>query len=108
MNLNSMLDELTKLSRISLFTLIPLTAAFILTSYLSNSLTILSLALDSGVSIVVQAFAFNTIRAMKPLDQTHGEVKSPLLRYEWVTLGKHSNHPTVRPGRPSLRPDLAA
>jgi len=32
----------------------------------------------------------------------------PLLRFEWVTLGKHSNHPTVRPGRPSLRPDLAA
>ena len=68
MNLNSMLDELTKLSRISLFTLIPLTAAFIVTSYLSNSLTILSLALDSGVSIVVQAFAFNTIRAMKSAD----------------------------------------
>ena len=34
--------------------------------------------------------------------------KVPLLRFEWVTLGKHTNHPTVRPGRPSLRPDLAA
>ena len=22
----------------------------------------------------------------------------PLLRFEWVTLGKHSNHPIVRPG----------
>ena len=32
----------------------------------------------------------------------------PLLGFEWVTLGKHSNHPIVRPGRPSLRPDLAA
>ena len=78
MNPNSMLDELTKLSRISLFTLIPLTAAFILTSYFSNSLTILSLALDCGVSIIVQSFAFKTIRAMKssdPIRFPHGTGK---------------------------------
>ena len=31
----------------------------------------------------------------------------PLLRFEWVTLGKYGRHPTVRPGRPSLRPDHA-
>jgi 3-oxoacyl-[acyl-carrier protein] reductase len=37
-----------------------------------------------------------------------GGIIAPLLRFEWVTLGKHSNHPIVRPGRPSLRPDLAA
>lgn len=53
MNVNAMFDELMKLSRVSLFTLIPLTLAFIIVGYISNSLTILSIALDSGVSLIV-------------------------------------------------------
>ena len=65
MNVNAMFDELIKLSRVSLFTLIPLTLAFIVVGYISNSLTILSIALDSGVSLIVQTFAFKSIRAMK-------------------------------------------
>lgn len=32
---------------------------------------------------------------------------SPLLGFEWVTLGKHGYHSTVQPGRPSLFPDPA-
>jgi hypothetical protein len=43
-----------------------------------------------------------------PMGRKRRLLKVPLLGFEWVTLGKHSNHPIVRPGRPSLRPDLAA
>jgi cation diffusion facilitator family transporter len=68
MNLNAMFGELMRLSRISLVTLIPLTLAFIVVGYISNSLTILSIALDSGVSLIVQAFAFKTIRMMSSGD----------------------------------------
>lgn len=68
MNLNDLLDELEKLSRIALFALIPLTAAFVLTGYLANSLTIGSMALENGASIIVQLFAFQSIRAMRSAD----------------------------------------
>lgn len=61
---DELLDELCKLSRWALFSLIPLTAAFILTGYLANSLTVLSIALESGFSIIVQSFAYFAIRAM--------------------------------------------
>lgn len=68
MNLNDLLDELEKLSRIALLALLPLTAAFILTGYLANSLTIGSMALENGASIIVQLFAFQSIRAMRSAD----------------------------------------
>ena len=78
MNLNAMFDELIKLSRVSLFTLIPLTLAFVVTGYFSNSLTIMSIAFDCGVSLIVQTFAFKTIRVMKsgdPIRFPHGTGK---------------------------------
>ena len=78
MNLNTMFDELIKLSRVSLFTLIPLTLAFVVTGYFSNSLTIMSIAFDCGVSLIVQTFAFKTIRVMKsgdPIRFPHGTGK---------------------------------
>ncbi|WP_395663359.1 cation diffusion facilitator family transporter [Aestuariivirga sp.] len=78
MNLNAMFDALMKLSRVSLFTLVPLTLAFIVTGYFSNSLTILSIAFDCGVSLIVQTFAFKSIRVMKsgdPIRFPHGTGK---------------------------------
>jgi ferrous-iron efflux pump FieF len=68
MNLNEMFDELARLSRISLLTLIPLTIAFIVVGYLSQSLTIVSVAFDCGVSLIVQGFAFKSIRTMRSGD----------------------------------------
>ena len=68
MNINDLLEELERLSRIALFALIPLTAAFVLTGYLANSLTIGSMALENGASIIVQLFAFQSIRAMRSAD----------------------------------------
>ncbi len=63
-----MFDELARLSRISLLTLIPLTIAFIVVGYLSQSLTIVSVAFDCGVSLIVQGFAFKSIRTMRSGD----------------------------------------
>jgi len=68
MNLNDLLDELEKLSRIALVALLPLTAAFVLTGYLANSLTIGSMALENAASIIVQLFAYQSIRAMRSAD----------------------------------------
>lgn len=68
MNLNDLLDELEKLSRFALLALLPLTAAFVLTGYFANSLTIGSMALENGASIIVQLFAFQSIRAMRSAD----------------------------------------
>lgn len=68
MNINDLLDELERLSRIALFALLPLTAAFVLTGYFANSLTIGSMALENGASIIVQLFAFQSIRAMRSAD----------------------------------------
>jgi cation diffusion facilitator family transporter len=65
---DELLNELCKLSRWALFSLIPLTAAFCLTGYLSNSLTIVSIALESGFSIIIQSFAYFAIRAMVRAD----------------------------------------
>lgn len=59
-----MIEQLSRLSKIALFTLIPLTLAFIITSYFSGSLTIESIALDCGFSIVVQLFTYHAIQAM--------------------------------------------
>jgi len=68
MNINDLLDELERLSRIAVFALLPLTAAFVLTGYFANSLTIGSMALENGASIIVQLFAFQSIRAMRSAD----------------------------------------
>ena len=68
MNLNDLLDEPEKLSRFALLALLPLTAAFVLTGYFANSLTIGSMALENGASIIVQLFAFQSIRAMRSAD----------------------------------------
>ena len=59
-----LIEQLSRLSKIALFTLIPLTLAFIITSYFSGSLTIESIALDCGFSIVVQLFTYHAIQAM--------------------------------------------
>lgn len=68
MNLNQVMDELAKLSRFALLVLIPLTLSFILIGYFSNSLTIMSMSIEEGFSIIVQLFAYQAIRAMKSAD----------------------------------------
>ena len=68
MNLNELLDELSVMSRRALIYLVVLTVAFLVTGYVANSLTIASLALENGSTIVVQLFAYQTIRAMKSAD----------------------------------------
>jgi cation diffusion facilitator family transporter len=68
MNLNELLDELCSLARRALVYLVLLTAAFLVTGYLANSLTIASLALENGSSIIVLLFAYQTILAMKSAD----------------------------------------
>ncbi len=68
MNLNELIDELAKLSRMALYGLVLLTLVFCITGYLSNSLTIGSMAIENGFSIIVQLFAYNSIRLMKSAD----------------------------------------
>lgn len=68
MNINDLLDELERLSRVALFALLPLTAVFVLTGYFANSLTIGSMALEEAASIIVQLFAFQSVRAMRSAD----------------------------------------
>jgi ferrous-iron efflux pump FieF len=68
MNVNELLDELSVLSRRALIYLVVLTAAFLVTGYIAKSLTIASLALENGSTIIVQLFAYQTIRAMKSAD----------------------------------------
>lgn len=68
MNVNELLDELSVLSRRAMIYLVVLTAAFLVTGYIAKSLTIASLALENGSTIIVQLFAYQTIRAMKSAD----------------------------------------
>lgn len=68
MNVNELLDELSVLSRRALIYLVVLTAAFLVTGYIAKSLTIASLALENGSTIIVQLFAYQAIRAMKSAD----------------------------------------
>lgn len=68
MNLNEVMDELAKLARFSLLALIPLTLSFVIIGYFSNSLTIMSLSIDEGFSIIVHLFAYQAVRAMKSAD----------------------------------------
>ena len=68
MNLNEVMDELAKLSRFALLALIPLTLSFIIIGYFANSLTIMSMSIEEGFSIIVQLFAYQAIRAMKSAD----------------------------------------
>ena len=68
MMLNELVDELARLSRRALFWLIPLTLAFLVTGYVSGSLTIASMTLENGSSIMVQLFAYRSILEMKSAD----------------------------------------
>lgn len=68
MRANNLVEELGRLSLQSLFTLVPLTGAFLLTGYFSNSLTIVSVALDSGFAIIVLLFYYISVRAMRSAD----------------------------------------
>ena len=58
------IEQLSRLSKIALFTLIPLTLAFMITSYYSGSLTIEAIALDCAFSIIVQLFTYHAIQTM--------------------------------------------
>jgi cation diffusion facilitator family transporter len=58
------IEQLSRLSKIALFTLIPLTLAFMITSYFSGSLTIEAIALDCAFSIIVQLFTYHAIQVM--------------------------------------------
>lgn len=60
-----LLQQLSRLSGQALVTLVLLTAVFMVTAYLSNSLTIKSNMLGCGISLVVQLFTFEVIRVMR-------------------------------------------
>jgi hypothetical protein len=69
--------------------------------------------IDKAISATNRAEAVVLVSQanFEALGRIYPEISSkkivPLLRFEWVTSGKYGRHPTVRPGRPSLRPDHA-
>lgn len=70
-----MLDERAELSHALSFTLIPLPLASISAGDMSNSLAILSIAFDCGLSLGLHSITFKSIRAMRagdPIQYPHG------------------------------------
>lgn len=60
-----LLEKLSRLSSQALITLVLLTAVFMVTAYLSNSLTIKSNMLGCAISLAVQLFTYEIIRVMR-------------------------------------------
>ena len=77
--------ELKKLVDITFYTIIPLLVLSTVTGILSNSMTILSMAFDYGLSFVVQLFAFMSIRTI---------VKSNVMKFPYGT-GKLENFSAI-------------
>jgi len=59
-----MLRGLKRLVDLAFYSLIPLALLSLIVAMLSNSLTILSMSIDYGLSFIVQLFAFQSIRAI--------------------------------------------
>ncbi len=57
--------ELRKLIDLSFYSLIPIAVLFLVMGWLSNSLTVIAIAFDSGLSFIVQIFAFMSIRTIQ-------------------------------------------
>jgi cation diffusion facilitator family transporter len=79
------LPELKKLVDIAFYSLIPLTVLFVVTGILSNSMTILAVTFDCGLSLIVQLFAFRSIRTI---------VKSNVMKFPYGT-GKLENFSAI-------------
>jgi cation diffusion facilitator family transporter len=79
------LPELKKLVDIALYSLLPLTVLFVVTGILSNSMTILAVTFDCGLSLIVQLFAFRSIRTI---------VKSNVMKFPYGT-GKLENFSAI-------------
>ena len=60
----SELRKLKKVIDIAFYTLIPFTILYLAIGFLSNSLIIIAVALDYGLSFIVQLFAFKSIRTI--------------------------------------------
>jgi len=58
------LRQIKRLIDIALYSLLPVTMLFVIVSILTNSLTILNLAIGCGLGIIVRLFAFIAIRAI--------------------------------------------
>jgi len=84
-NFEEPLLELKKLVDITFYTLIPLLVLTLVTGILSNSITILAVAFDYGLSFIVQLFAFKSIRTI---------VKSNVMKFPYGT-GKLENFSAI-------------
>ncbi len=77
--------ELKKLVDITLYSMIPLMVLTAVTGILSNSMTILAVAFDYGLSFIVQLFAFKSIRTI---------VKANVMKFPYGT-GKLENFSAI-------------
>ncbi len=84
-NSDESLLELKKLVDITLYSMIPLMALTAITGIISNSMTILAVAFDYGLSLIVQLFAFKSIRTI---------VKSNIIKFPYGT-GKLENFSAI-------------
>jgi len=84
-NFEEPLLELKKLVDITFYSLIPLLVLTLVTGILSNSITILAVAFDYGLSFIVQLFAFKSIRTI---------VKSNVMKFPYGT-GKLENFSAI-------------
>lgn len=61
----AVLNDVKRLVDHSFYSLIPLAIAFVIVGILANSLTVMSVAVDYGLSFIVQIFAFQSIRTIR-------------------------------------------
>lgn len=76
-----LLPEISKLVSFGFYSIVPLVALFIVFGILANSLTVFSIAIDYGLSFLVQFYAYLSIRAIQ---------KSNVIRFPYGT-GKLEN-----------------
>ena len=79
------LPQLKKLVDATLYSMIPFMALSVITGILSNSMTILAVAFDYGLSLIVQLFAFKAIRII---------IKSNVIKFPYGT-GKLENFSAI-------------
>ena len=84
-NFEEPLLELKRLVDLTFYSLIPLLVLTLATGILSNSITILAVAFDYGLSFIVQLFAFKSIRTI---------VKSNVMKFPYGT-GKLENFSAI-------------
>jgi cation diffusion facilitator family transporter len=84
-NFGEPLLELKRLVDLTFYSLIPLLVLTLATGILSNSITILAVAFDYGLSFIVQLFAFKSIRTI---------VKSNVMKFPYGT-GKLENFSAI-------------